>query len=72
MNTTKHGFSGICAIAVGALYAVNNLPRDSEGDVSSTVTVFDISGRNAEQPIEIDRIELPMPLGTFVNNRNIL
>lgn len=52
------------------LYAVNNLPRDGQGDNASTVTVFDISGRNAEKPVEIDRIALPLPLGTFVNNRN--
>lgn len=53
------------------LYAVNNLPRDGQGDNASTITVFDISGRNAEKPIEIDRIALPLPLGTFINNRNI-
>lgn len=53
------------------LYAVNNLPRDDQGDDASTITVFDISGRNAEKPVEIDRIALPLPLGTFVNNRNI-
>lgn len=52
------------------LYAVNNLPRDGQGDQASTVTVFDISGRNAEKPVEIDRIALPLPLGTFINNRN--
>lgn len=53
------------------LYAVNNLPRDGQGDDASTITVFDISGRNAEKPVEIDRIALPLPLGTFINNRNI-
>lgn len=52
------------------LYAVNNLPREEQMDDASTVTVFDISGRKAERPVEIDRIALPMPLGTFVNNRN--
>lgn len=53
------------------LYAVNNLPRDGQGDQASTITVFDIAGRNAENPKEIDRIALPLPLGTFINNRNI-
>ncbi|NNG17189.1 MAG: hypothetical protein HKM89_11980 [Gemmatimonadales bacterium] len=51
------------------LYAVNNLPREDEQDAAGTITVFDISGDKAEQPVEISRIELPLPLGTFVNNR---
>ncbi|NNC99001.1 MAG: beta-propeller fold lactonase family protein [Gammaproteobacteria bacterium] len=52
------------------LYAVNNLPRAEQGDKASTVTVFDISGKRAEKPVEIGRAELPLPLGTFINNRN--
>lgn len=52
------------------LYAVNNLPRAEQGDKASTVTVFDISGKRAETPVEIARVELPLPLGTFTNNRN--
>lgn len=52
------------------LYAVNNLPREDKMDAAGTVTVFDISGGQAENPVEIQRVELPMPLGTFVNNRN--
>lgn len=52
------------------LYAVNNLPREDAKDMASTVTVFDISGAKARKPVEIDRVQLPMPLGTFVNNRN--
>jgi len=52
------------------LYAVNNLPREDRMDEASTVTVFDISGKKADRPVEIDRVALPMPLGTFVNNRN--
>lgn len=52
------------------LYAVNNLPREDRMDEASTVTVFDISGSRAKQPVEIQRVALPMPLGTFVNNRN--
>ena len=52
------------------LYAVNNLPRAEQGDKTSTVTVFDISGKRAEKPVEISRTELPLPLGTFTNNRN--
>jgi 6-phosphogluconolactonase (cycloisomerase 2 family) len=51
------------------LYAVNNLPRGEADDASSTITVFDISGDNAENPVEISRSEIPLPLGTFVNNR---
>jgi 6-phosphogluconolactonase (cycloisomerase 2 family) len=52
------------------LYAVNNLPREEHRDRGSSITVFDISGSNAEHPIEIGRTVLPLPLGTFVNNRN--
>ncbi|MCZ6791071.1 MAG: hypothetical protein O7C70_04665 [Candidatus Dadabacteria bacterium] len=52
------------------LYAVNNLPREGTNDTSSTITVFDISGSNAEKPVEIERVGIPMPGGTFVNNRN--
>ena len=53
------------------MYAVNNLPREEQGDSASSITVFDISGDNAKRPVEIGRMELPFPLGTFVNNRNI-
>ena len=51
------------------LYAVNNLPREGTGDTTSTITVFDISGANAENPVELSRSEIPLPAGTFVNNR---
>ncbi|GJM43640.1 MAG: hypothetical protein DHS20C21_04820 [Gemmatimonadota bacterium] len=51
------------------LYAVNNLPREDRKDVGSTITVFDISGKRAEMPVELGRVELPDPFGTFVNNR---
>jgi 6-phosphogluconolactonase (cycloisomerase 2 family) len=64
----------ICWLRINAdgtrLFAVNNLPREDQNDSAGTITVFDISGENAERPIELDRIELPMPSGTFVNNRN--
>lgn len=51
------------------LYAVNNLPREGSGDTTSTITVFDISGANAKNPVELSRSEIPQPAGTFVNNR---
>ncbi len=51
------------------LYAVNNLPREGTDDTTSTITVFDISGDRAEKPVEISRTAIPLPLGTFVNNR---
>jgi 6-phosphogluconolactonase (cycloisomerase 2 family) len=51
------------------LYAVNNLPREDADDKTSTITVFDISGDKAEKPVEISRSAIPLPLGTFVNNR---
>jgi len=54
------------------LYAVNNLPREDEKDKSSTVTVFDISGDNARKPIEIGRVQIPMPGNSFFNNRNAM
>lgn len=63
----------ICWIKTNAdgtrLYAINNLPREDERDMGSTVTVFDISGARATKPVELGRVELPLPLGTFVNNR---
>lgn len=52
------------------LYAVNNLPREGTSDKGSTITVFDISGDNAEKPVEMSRVEIPLPMGTFINNRN--
>ncbi|NNF27592.1 MAG: beta-propeller fold lactonase family protein, partial [Gemmatimonadetes bacterium] len=52
------------------LFAVNNLPREDQNDQASTVTVFDIAGERAREPVEIGRVELPLPYGTFVNNRN--
>lgn len=65
----------ICWLKVSAdgrrLYAVNNLPREEMSDAASTVTVFDISGQRAERPVEIGRVELPHPTGTFLNNRAI-
>jgi hypothetical protein len=51
------------------LYAVNNLPRTEAEDMTSTITVFDISGDKAEKPVEIARTQIPIPLGSFVNNR---
>lgn len=64
----------ICWLKVSAdgtrLYAVNNLPREDRQDAASTITVFDISGAKSERPVEIGRVELPLPYGTFVNNRN--
>lgn len=63
----------ICWIKTSAdgtrLYAVNNLPREDQMDMASTVTVFDISGSRAERPVELGRVELPYPSGMFVNNR---
>ncbi|WP_417848867.1 hypothetical protein [Thalassoglobus sp.] len=52
------------------LYAVNNLPRPDLGQKAATVTTYDISGDHAEKPIEIGVLEVPMPGGTFINNRN--
>jgi 6-phosphogluconolactonase (cycloisomerase 2 family) len=52
------------------LYTVNNLPRTEKGDKAATVTTYDISGENAETPVEISRLQLPNPGTSFVNNRN--
>jgi 6-phosphogluconolactonase (cycloisomerase 2 family) len=75
INAVPNSGQDICWIRTSAdgtrLYAVNNLPRDEEQDMASTVTVFDISGDRAKEPVEIDRVQLPHPLGTFVNNRAI-
>jgi len=74
LNAVPNSGQDICWIrtnkAGSRLYAVNNLPREGTNDNSSTITVFDISGDNAEKPIEIQRIGIPMSGGTFVNNRN--
>jgi len=51
------------------LYSVNNLPRDDAKDVASTVSIYDISEDKAEQPVELGRLQLPMPGGWFTNNR---
>ncbi|MCA9055831.1 MAG: hypothetical protein KDA75_18480, partial [Planctomycetaceae bacterium] len=52
------------------LYTVNNLPRPELGQKAATVTTYDISGDHAEKPVEIGVLEVPMPGGEFVNNRN--
>lgn len=52
------------------LYTVNNLPRPDLGQKAATVTTYDISGDHAEKPVEIGVLEVPMPGGSFVNNRN--
>ncbi len=75
LTATPNSGQDICWLRVNddgtRLYAVNNLPRDERMDDASTVTVFDIDGEKAGDPVEIDRVALPLPLGTFVNNRNI-
>lgn len=53
------------------LYTVNNLPRQEANDVASTVSIYDISASNAEKPVEIGRLQLPLPGATFVNNRMV-
>lgn len=74
LTTVPNSGQDICWLRVNRdgtrLYAVNNLPREDEMDDASTITVFDISGEKAGQPVEMDRVSLPLPLGTFVNNRN--
>ena len=74
LNAVPNSGQDICwirtNIAGTRLYAVNNLPRKGTNDTSSTITVFDISGNNAEKPIEIERVGIPMSGGIFVNNRN--
>jgi hypothetical protein len=53
------------------LYTVNNLPRNEANDVAATVSIYDISGDKAEEPVEIGRLQLPLPGGWFVNNRMV-
>lgn len=53
------------------LYTVNNLPRQEANDVASTVSIYDISASKAEKPVEIGRLQLPVPGATFVNNRMV-
>ncbi len=52
------------------LYTVNNLPRPELKQKAGTVTTYDISGDRAEKPVEIGVLEVPLPGGEFVNNRN--
>jgi hypothetical protein len=54
------------------LYTVNNLPRPELGQKAATVTTYDISGENAERPVEVGVTEVPLPGGTFTNNRNFV
>ncbi len=74
LNAVPNSGQDICWIRTNKagtrLYAVNNLPRGGTKDKSSTITVFDISGDNAEKPVEIERVGIPMPGGMFLNNRN--
>lgn len=74
VTAVENSGQDICWLKVSSdgtrLYAVNNLPREDHRDSASTITVFDISGAKAERPVEIGRVELPLPYGTFVNNRN--
>ena len=53
------------------LYTVNNLPRSDKGDKAATVSTYDISGDKAEKPVEIARLQLPLPGQWFRNNRNL-
>lgn len=52
------------------LYTINNLPRPELGQKTATVSTYDISGENAEKPVEIGVLELPTPGESFKNNRN--
>ena len=74
VNSVPNSGQDICWLKTNRagtrLYAVNNLPREEKRDRGSSITVFDIAGGNAERPIEIGRTVLPLPLGTFINNRN--
>lgn len=52
------------------LYTVNNLPRPDLKQKAATIATYDISGELAEKPRELSVIEVPLPGGLFVNNRN--
>ena len=72
VTTVSNSGQDICWVLVNKagtrVYTVNNLPRDAN-DRACTVSVYDISGSKAEKPVEIGRLQLPLPGDWFVNNR---
>jgi 6-phosphogluconolactonase (cycloisomerase 2 family) len=75
VTTVSNSGQDICWVLVNKagtrLYTVNNLPRNEANDVAATVSIYDISGDKAEEPVEIGRLQLPLPGGWFVNNRMV-
>jgi hypothetical protein len=74
VSSVPNSGQDICWVLVNKtgtrLYTVNNLPRDNAKDTACTVSVYDISGDKSEEPVEIGRLQLPLPGHWFVNNRN--
>lgn len=73
VRTVPNSGQDICWVLVNKegtrLYSVNNLPRDEYADTGSTISIYDISGKNAEKPKELGRVVLPNPGESFINNR---
>ena len=73
VTTVSNSGQDICWVLVNKagtrVYTVNNLPRDEQKDKVSTISIYDIGGNKAEKPVEIGRLQLPLPGEWFVNNR---
>lgn len=57
--------------AATRLYTVNNLPRLGSTQQGSTISVYDISGDKALEPVEIQVMDIPAPGKAFINNRMV-
>lgn len=76
VNAVNNSGQDICWVLVNKqatrLYTVNNLPRLNTQQTASTISVYDIAGKNALSPMEIQVVDVPIPGESFINNRNLL
>lgn len=76
VNAVNNSGQDICWVLVNKqatrLYTVNNLPRLNTQQTTSTISVYDIAGKNALSPMEIQVVDVPIPGETFINNRNLV
>ena len=76
VTSVPNGGQDICWLLTNRagtrLYAVNNLNRQETKDKSGSISIYDISGEKAERPVEIGRVQTPLPGESFINNRMFL
>ena len=76
VTSVPNGGQNICWLLTNRagtrLYAVNNLNRQETKDKSGSISIYDISGEKAERPVEIGRVQTPLPGESFINNRMFL